>query len=68
MWFIDPIPIEWSMIFITTKIRLGHVKSEIILKKKQKIYFNPILKNETTQIELRPLKPREQYVLLCRIV
>ena len=37
-------------------------------KKKQKIYFNPILKNETTQIELRPLKPREHYVLLRRIV
>ena len=37
-------------------------------KKNQKIYFNPILKNETTQIELRPLKPREPYVLLRRIV
>ena len=36
--------------------------------KKTENIFNPILKNETTQIELRPLKPREQYVLVCRIV
>ena len=40
----------------------------IINLKKEKIYFNPILKNENTQIELRPLKPRERYVLLCQIV
>ena len=42
--------------------------SLLLFKTKQKIYFNPILKNENTQVELRPLKPREQCVLLCWIV
>ena len=57
------------MIVNSLRFNIQRRNDKYIMKKKnQKIYFNPILKNETTQIELRPLKPREQYVLLCRIV